>query len=389
MIPDGSLWKRMPLICGAVGVLGVGVSFLLRSADPGKFYFSWLAAFLFWLSVALGGLFFVLVLYATKAGWGVVVRRLSESTLAALPVLLLLFVPVLLGLHDLFHWSDVEAVAHDHLLAQKEPFLNPRFFTIRAVLYFAVWSLIGLWYLRGSLRQDVTGDPAIVRRRIFFSGPAIIVFAVTLTLAAFDWAMSLDPHWSSTIFGVYYFSGCLVGFFAFIVLLAALLHRAGYLEGVMTVEHFHDLGKLLFAFTVFWAYIAFSQFFLIWYGNIPEETLWYLHRLEGSWRTITVLLAVGHFGVPFLFLMSRNVKRRTGLLVLGALWMLLMHLIDVYWLVMPTLYEHGPRPGLLTLTTWLGIGGLFLAAVTWVLGRHALVPVRDPRLIESLSFQNF
>jgi len=177
--------------------------------------------------------------------------------------------------------------------------------------------------------------------------------------------------------------------FAFMAIVFVGLNASGLLKNVVTLEHFHDMGKLLFAFTVFWAYIAFSQFFLIWYANIPEETLWYTHRLDGTWKTMTLLLAVGHFAVPFLFLMSRNIKRRTGLLVAGALWMLLMHLIDIYWLVMPTLYEHGPQPGLLTLTTWLGIGGLFLATVTWVLGRHALVPLRDPRLIESLSFENF
>lgn len=387
-IPAGSFWARVPLLGAAIGVIGIGASFALRGSHPEQFYFSWLASFMFFLSLALGGLFFVLLHFVTKAGWGVVVRRLAETLSGTLPLFVLLFIPVALGLHELYHWSHAEAVAEDHLLQGKTWWLNSGRFLSFAAGYLLLWCLMAWFYRRDSIRQDATGDHAITRRLTLFSGPCVIVFALTLSLAAVDWMMTLDPHWYSTIYGVYYFAGSLVGVFALLILLATSLSRAGYLRDVVTVEHFHDLGKLLFAFSVFWAYIGFSQFFLIWYGNIPEETAWYLHRFEGSWLPLTILLAVGHFGVPFFFLMPRTIKRRTALLVTGALWMLAMHALDIYWLVLPTLHHEGAHLSLLDLTTFAGIGGLFLAAIGIGLRRHALVPVGDPRLVESITFEN-
>jgi hypothetical protein len=213
---------------------------------------------------------------------------------------------------------------------------------------------------------------------------------LTVTFAAFDWVMSLDPHWYSTIFGVYFFAGSVVGGFAALALLTLALTRSGYLRQAVTAEHFHDLGKLLFAFMVFWSYIAFSQFFLIWYANIPEETAWFLHRLDGGWRPMTLLLAIGHFGVPFFFLMPRTIKRRPLLLFAGAVWMLLVHLLDLHWLVMPAL--AGKESGgilLLEVTALAGVGGVVVAALGWLLAGAPLLPLRDPRLSESLAFENF
>jgi hypothetical protein len=334
-------------------------------------------------------MFFVLSHFASGARWSVVVRRLAEAAMATMPLFALLFVPVLFGMHGLFHWTHAEAVAHDHLLQGKQPFLNTTFFVVRATVYFACWIGIAWWFARQSRLQD-RGDAswATTRRMIAASGPAILVFAVTLTFAAIDWVMTLDPHWYSTMFGVYFFAGSTVAIFALLVLVAAAMGRAGLLGHTVTVEHFHDLGKMLFAFTVFWAYIAFCQFFLVWYGNIPEETVWYMHRQEGSWSTVTALLAWGHFAVPFLFLMPRTIKRRTGLLAAGAAWMLFMHLIDVYWLVMPTLHRHDVHLSLADVTAFVGIGGLFLASMLRFLGRRPVVPVRDPRLADSLAFEN-
>jgi hypothetical protein len=385
----GSGWSRLPWIGLGLGAIGILVSVLRYGGDHQQFYYSWLFAFLYFLSLALGGMFFVLIHFVTKAGWSVVVRRLAENIMGTIPLFALLFVPIALGIHELFHWSHADAMAHDPLLQGKEPYLNQNFFLTRAALYFLVWTLIAVWYRAGSVRQDTSGDHAISRRLTRFSGPAMILYALTLTFAAFDWIMTLDPHWYSTIFGVYYFAGCLVGVFGFMILIAVGLSRAGYLKGVVTLEHFHDLGKLLFAFTVFWAYIGFSQFFLIWYANIPEETLWYLHRMHGSWKAYSIFLAIGHFAVPFLFLMPRTVKRKTALLVAGALWMMLMHAMDLYWLIMPNLHTEGVSLSLTDLSAMVGIGGLFLATFGWLLRRQALVPLKDPRLIESLSFLNF
>jgi hypothetical protein len=330
----------------------------------------------------------VLIHSATQSGWGVVVRRLAETTAATLPLFALLFLPVVLGMQTLFPWSRDALVATDHLLQWKKPFLNTGFFYIRAVVYFAVWSGLAFWCYRLSCRQDAAQDLALSARLRRFSGPAIIPLALIQTLASFDWLMSLDPHWYSTIFGVYIFGGAFLAAFAFLALVCCLLQGSGLLRDVITVEHYHDLGKLLFGFTVFWAYIGFCQFFLIWYGNIPEETMWYRHRLHGSWAAVSVFLAVGHFGLPFFYLMPRSIKRNPTTLAAGACWMLLMHLLDIHWMVMPSFHEHGLSLSVLDLTTLLAVGGLFLAVLGWLLRRHPLLPIGDPRLSESLRFEN-
>ena len=389
-IPAGHAWNRLVWVSAAAGVLGTAVSVLLVTD---QFYFSWLVSFMYFLSIALGGLFFVLVLFLTRAGWGVVVRRIAENAMATLPLFALMFIPIWVGRKELFHWTHEDAVAADVILQGKLTYLNtssvwPPGFLARAVIYFALWTLMSLWFVRQSQRQDGGGDHRITRRLQAASGPAIIVYALSSSFAAFDWMMSLDPHWYSTMFGVYYFAGTLIGIFSFMVVVIVVMQAMGLLRDVISIEHFHDLGKLLFAFTVFWAYIAFSQYFLIWYSNLPEETFWYLHRLEGSWRSVSILLAVGHFAVPFFFLMPRTIKRKTGLLLLGALWMLLMHFIDIYWLVMPVLHRHGFQIDILDLTTFIGVGGIFFAAFGWNMRRRALIPVRDPRLPESLAFEN-
>lgn len=386
-LPAGSLWRRLPLLGAFAAILGIGASFALRGGDEKQFFYSWLVAFLYFTSLGLGALFFVLLQYATKTGWGIVVRRLAENTACALTVMLLAFLGVYFGLNKLYPWTDE---AHlDAILEGKTWYLNPTRFLVAGLIYFALWILMAHWFRAGSVKQDQTGDADLTRRRVRWAGPGIIVFALTTTFAAFDWAMTLAPHWYSTIFGVYYFAGSLVCVFAFLSLVVIGLRRSGALEGFVTAEHMHDLGKLLFAFVVFWAYIGFSQFFLIWYANIPEETVWYLVRLKHGWKPVTVFLAIGHFAVPFFFLMSRHVKRNNLGLGLGSAWMLGMHFVDMHWLVMPA-YE-GKDFGLTAMdfTTMLGIGGLFMAAFGFFLTRAKLVPAKDPRLIESITFENF
>jgi hypothetical protein len=387
-VPEGSALGRLPLVSLGIGLVAAIASFALGAGER-QLWFSWLVAFFFCLTLALGALFFILVHFATKAGWGVAVRRLAEDVAGTLPVLALLFLPLLLGLSELYHWSDPAAVSHDPLLASKAGYLNRGFFLFRAVLYFAVWTALALFYVRGSRRQDDTGDERITRRLTAFAGPALIVFALSVSFASIDWIMSLEPHWYSTVFGVYVFAGCVVSFFSLLVVVSALLGRSGVLRGVITAEHYHDVGKLMFTFIVFWAYIAFAQFFLIWYGNIPEETVWYLRRIDSGWLPVTLLLALGHFVVPFLYLMPRTIKRRTPLLVAGAVWVLFVHLVDIYWLVMPTLHEGGPHVTLLDVTTFVAVFGLFSAAAGWLLTRRPLIPLRDPRLSESVAFENF
>jgi hypothetical protein len=387
-IPPGHSWNRIPAIGAACALLGAVACAILGPANPKQFFFSWLVSFLFFLSLALGALFFVLIQYATQGGWGIVVRRIGETVFATIPVMAALFVPLLFGLHDLYSWSVPGAAEHDALLRWKAPFLNVPFFLIRAALYFGFWSFIAVLYYRLSRGQDVTGDPGVSARLRRFAGPAIIVLAVTSTFASIDWIVSLTPHWYSTMFGVYFFAGSFVGFIALLSVVAAAMRGAGLLETVITPEHLQDLGKFLFAFTAFWAYIAFSQFFLIWYANLPEETIWFKARLEGSWEFVSLLLMAGHFGVPFFYLMGRAVKRRGWTLAIGGTWLLAMHFVDIYWQVMPTLHPEGLRPSVLDVAAFLAVGGCFVAAASWLMRQQALVPMRDPRLAESLAFEN-
>ena len=374
-----------------LGLSGLAASFWLgyRSPEgPSHVLHSYLLSLSFFLSIALGALFFVILQHATRAGWSVVLRRLAEIIAANIPLLALLAIPVAVGLHHLYRWADPAAVAGDHLLQAKSPYLNPRFFVARLVVYFLLWSALSLYYLRTSLKQDESGDTTLTLRMQRVGAPALFFYGITVTFAAFDLLMSLDPHWFSTVYGVYFFAGGVVGFFALLPIMIYLLQRSGHAAHTITIEHYHDMGKLLFAFVVFWAYIAFSQYMLIWYGNMPEETGWYLDRQTGGWTWTSLALLFGHFVIPFLALLSRFPKRRKGLLVGIALWALIMHWVDLYWLVMPGGGGHAVLPGLADLACTVGIGGVLAAATVFRMRRRALIPVRDPRLEESLRFEN-
>jgi hypothetical protein len=391
-LPSEHSWRRLPMIGLALAVLGLGGALalgLLGSKEAHRqLWHSWLVGALFVLSIALGALFFVLVHHATQAGWSVVVRRVAENVMATLPLLALLFLPLLLARHDLFHWTHAEAVKQDPLLLHKKPYLNESFFLIRTLVYFVIWSSLASWFSRQSRLQDATGDREITRRMRRASPPALLLFALTVTFFAFDWLMSLDPHWYSTIFGVYFFAGSAMAFFAVLALVGIAARRAGLLVDVLSAEHQHDIGKLLLTFVVFWAYMAFSQYMLIWYANLPEETGFFALRSVGSWRIAGAGLALGHFVVPFFFLLPRAVKRSAKALAAVSVWLLAMHLLDLYWLVMPNLHPAGMAPSLLDAATLIGCCGVFLAAFGGVLRRQALVPLRDPRLPESLTFEN-
>ncbi len=382
---------------GALGAAGCVAGYLV---DPRQFYFSYLTAFLCCITIPLGMLFFVMLHHVVDAGWSVVVRRSAEQVLAALPVLALLFLPVLAGLFQgrIFNWTAFASHGeHDELLASKRPYLNVTFFLIRLAIYFAAWNLLA-WKLRGnSIRQDHDGAARHTFSSRRFSAPGFFVYALTFTFAAFDWIMSLDYHWFSTVFGVYVWSGSVVSSLAVLILITLALAR-GPLAGLVSSDHLHDLGKLLFAFCVFWAYIAFSQYFLIWYSNIPEETVWFMHRWTGAqpdqlaaqWWIVSIILPVGHFVLPFLVLMSAAAKRNPKVLAAMCAILLATHYVDAYWMIMPTLHEHGPHLKALwiDLSALLAIGGAAAWVVTRAMTGAALYPLRDPRLQESLMAEH-
>lgn len=387
---------RVAAIAGIVGVLGLlaGVLLGLRSGWD-TFFRSYLLNYCYVLSLALGALFFVLLQHLSRAGWSVSLRRLAELIAGTLPVLALLFLPLLVplvaGLPGVWEWSSPAAVAHDAtgLLQHKQPYLNVPFFIVRCAIYFAVWCVLARFYLRRSVEQDTTGDPQLTLRMQWWSGPGMLAYALTVTFFAIDALMSLNPHWYSTIFGVYFFSGAMVGFFALLAIVARNIQRAGGLTHSVTFEHYHDVGKLAFGFVVFWAYIAFSQYMLIWYANIPEETVWYLPRQGDTWWIgVSLLLLFGHFLAPFLALLSRFPKRRPGLLVAASAWLLLMHWLDLYYLVAPRAPAANPPLHGTDIALFVGLGGLFVWALVRPMARISLLPERDPRLHEALAFEN-
>jgi hypothetical protein len=366
-------------------VAGLGAAALSAAGallDPVQFLRSYLAAYVFWVGVPLGCLALLMLQYLTGGAWGAVIRRPLESGTRTLPLMALLFVPVALGVGELYAWAQPEAVAHDPLLQHKRVYLNVPFFLARAVLYFGVWVAVSHALDRWSRAQDETDDPTPGVRLELLSRGGLLLLGLTMTFASIDWVMSLEAHWFSTIYGVIFMGGAVLSALTVAVALAALLARRPPLAGVITAAHLHDLGKLLLAFVMLWAYFAFSQFLIIWSGNLPEETPWYLARLRGGWQWVALGLVVFHFVLPFLLLLSREVKRRAGTLLLVALGLLAMRFVDVFWLVAPAFRPAALGVHVLDVATAVAVGGVWLATFVGGLAGRPLVPLRDPSLPE-------
>ena len=278
----------------------------------------------------------------------------------------------------------------DPLLAPKADFLSAHWFAARCLLYFTIWGVMSWYFFKRSLQQDQTGDKRLTFKMENVSSWGMILFAASLAFAAFDFQMSLAPKWFSTMYPVYFFASSVLGALCTMMLFALLLQRSGRVTDEITVEHYHDLAKLIFAFIVFWGYIAFSQFMLIWYANIPEETFWFKYRMEkAGWVTVSLVLLFGHLLIPLLGIMARTVRRNKKFLLGAAIYLLFMHWVDCYWLVMPQMNDGGALAlPFVDLLCWIGMGGLYLAGVCWIAGDRPLLPLKDPRLIESLNFKN-
>jgi hypothetical protein len=391
--------QAWPLYVAAqvLGVVGLVATVVLGYfADDGfrRFFYSYLIEFIFFLAIAVGGLFFVLLQHATKAGWSVNVRRIAEWFASSLPMMAVLsapiFIAVVLRRGQLYPW----AVPGWDGKGFKALYLNPPFFLCRMVFYFIVWSALGVWYWKQSVKQDEVGGIALTLKMQWWAPLGLILFGLTLTFAMWDWVMSLDPEWYSTIFGVYYFAGSALATFSALVLVVRLLQSKGLLRNSVTTEHFHDLGKFMFGFTFFWGYIAFSQFMLQWYANLPDETEWFirhgastLHPNEFS--PVVIALLFGHLLIPFPGLLSRHVKRTPAVLTFWAVWVLAFCWLDVFWLIMPQYDDGKLHFGLIDLAAFVGIGGVFVAFVVRKASHDSVRAMRDPRLADSLAFQNF
>jgi hypothetical protein len=381
--------QRAALVAGSVGLAAcVAGGF----ANPSQFFRSYLFAFLFWAGLAVGCLSISMIHHLTGGLWGLVIRRILEAGTRTLPFVALLFVPVALGVPRLYPWASADAVAADEVLQHKSAYLNTPFFCGRAGFYFAVWILLAHFMNKWSLALDAGPDRATSRRLRGLSGGGLVLLGLTITFSSVDWAMSLDPHWYSTIYGVLFMVGQALSALAFVIVCIAALSGEKPLSDVVRPGSVHDLGKLMLAFVMLWTYVNLSQFLIMWSGNLPEEIPWYIRRLRGGWQHLALALVLFHFALPFLLLLSRDLKRSAGPLALVAGSLLAFRLADLYWLVAPDMGALGHSGGLafhwLDVMAPIGLGGLWLAVFAGQLKGRPLVPVGEPEIRELLDEAN-
>ncbi len=406
-IPNDNLtlpakWRGLAPVLVATGVICVLVSLGLcyfagsaddRTAGVRVFFHSYLANYVYCLSICLGALFFVMVQHLARAGWSASIRRIAELFAYTLPWWALLFLPILVmvlftNTGVLYPWNVGPGQGLEPIVESKLSYLQPSWFTLRVVIYFAVWIIAARLYFRMSRQQDDSGDTEITLKLQRWSGPFIIMYALSLNFGAFDIMMSTDPAWFSTIYGVYLFAASMLSFFAALILTCYMLQKSGRIEKLVTTEHYQDMSKFQFGFIVFWGYIAFSQFLLYWYGNIPEETLWYKHRMEHGWQYVGLLLIACHFVIPFLGTMSRHVRRNRSAMAFWAVFILCVHWLDLMFLIMP--HETIPVSLMMIvahLVCWVGMVTLFLAFFLTRVGETPVVAVKDPWLPDALAYQ--
>ena len=385
--PDFSRYQNRALIVGLAGLILLLTSVFI---DLKLFFQAYLVGFTFWAGVAVGSLALLMLQHLTGGGWGLVIRRVLEAATRTLPLVVLLFIPIIIGSHSLYEWTHAEVLEQHPVIKFKAPYLNLQFFTVRAVIYFGIWLLLAYLLNKWSLEQDRTGDRDFAKKMRVLSGPGMIALIFSVTFAAIDWFMSLEPEWFSTIYGLIFVASWSLSALAFVIAVMAWLSKDEPLKRIVAPLHFHDLGKLLLALVMLWAYFAFSQFLIIWSGNLPEEIEYYLVRTHGAWGAIIVTVAILHFFAPFLFLLSRNLKRDPHKLVLVALLVLLMRIIDLLWVFLPAFTREyfSLRTLVFALIAPIAIGGFWLWFFFWQLGKRALIPINDPQFESVMEQQH-
>ncbi len=374
--------QRRALIVGAAGVV---LSVLGAFLNVQQFFQSYLFAWLYWLGLGLGGIAWVMIHHLSGGRWGIITRRVHEVSALVTILMALLFIPLCFGLANLYPWARPAEVAADPLLQHKQPYLNVPFFLTRALIYFVLWIGIAFLLDRWARNWNRTRSLAVGHRLRLFSGPALVAYAFTMSFAAVDWIMSLEPHWFSTVFGMLIVSQQVLIAWCLMIVALTQLTKWEPLINFVTNKDFNDLGNFLLAIVLFWAYLVFVQFLIMWAGNLPDEVSWYIHRLNGGWQWLAILILIGHFIVPFALLLSARLKRRREWLARVALWLLVVDLVYVYWLVMPAFYPGHFHFDWLDIVTPLTIGGLWFTVFLWWLKRRALLPVNDAALNQQTS----
>ena len=389
MIQDATLqWPEIKQLRRHVALVG-GIALLVcltgGITNPERFFRSYLFAYVYWAGIAIGSLAIIMLHHLSGGGWGMMIRRLLEAATRTLPVVAVLFLPLMLGMKPLYEWARTEVVEVDKILQLKAPYLNVPFFLLRTLFYFSCWIGMAHFLNRWSRQQDETGDPALAGKMETMSAPGLVLFGATVTFASFDWVMSLEPHWFSTVFGLSFMVGQVLTAFPFAIAMTAYLSSRKPMSDAVTAGHFHDLGKLTLAFVMLSAYLSFSQFLIIWSGNLPEETPYYIKRLTGGWQYFQLALILFHFALPFFLLLSRSLKRSGAKLVKVAGLILVMRFVDLYIQIIPAGHHAELHFSWMDLAAPIGIGGLWLSAVLRQLESRPVLPVRDPHFAEALE----
>ena len=381
-IPELSGLQRRFLLAGAAGA---AVSLVGLVPTPGQFLQSYLMAYMLCLGVTLGCLALGMVHQLSGGAWGVVLRRSIGAASRVLPVMTAMFLPIAIGMSLLYPWTNADLVAHNELLQHKRLYLNTPFFLVRAAVYFTIWNALAYFLSAWSLEQDRSPDPRIASRMQRLSAGGLLCYGLTITFASFDWLMSLDPEWFSTMYGVLIIGGQGLASIAFLITIVAWLSRRPPLDRIVMPSHFHDLGNLMLAFVMLWAYFSFSQYLIIWAGNLPLEISWYQHRLDTSWRAVGVGLIVFHFAVPFVLLLSRATKRERAAIVKVAAWILVVRVVDLFWLIAPAFHPQGVSVSWLDVVLPLSLGAVWLGCLFRQLRGRPILPVHDPEFDEILG----
>jgi hypothetical protein len=377
--------RRVSTLALAVGFLFFALLIFGWLVDRAQFFHSYLVGFIFWIGITIGSLALLMLQHLTGGAWGLIIRRVLEAATRTLPLMLILFIPILLGLNQIYPWTNRAAMDLVPALREKTRYLNPAFFMTRAALYFAIWSLMALALNWLSLQQDRSTDPKIRKRLQMISGPGLGLLILTITFAAIDWVMSLDPAWSSTIFGLIFVASWSLSALAFGILLMSWLSKREPMNTVVRTSHFHDWGNLMLTLVMLWTYFAFSQYLIIWSANLPEETTWYVARKHGGWGVIALGIVILQFAFPFLTLLSRAAKRSPQKLALLAVLILVMRVVDVIWLVEPSFNREHFHLSWMDLVAPIAMGGLWIATFAWQLQQRRLVPINDPQLEQALT----
>jgi hypothetical protein len=384
---ETSRFGGLSILSGVLAVVGLAVGVVGAIVEPAQFSFSFLFAFAFYFTLCAGCFFWTIVHHATDAEWSVVVRRQLENISTLLGVMALFFVTIIVMRHHLYEWMNIPP-GQDHHLDVKRAYLNWHFWLGRGLFFFAFFIVASILLRRFSVRQDKDGNPRFTIRMRTLSFISLPLFALCLTFGACDWLMSLNYKWFSTMWGVYIFAGAAGSSMSLLVLVITALRNAGYLEGVVTTEHYHVMGKWMLAFSVFWAYIGFSQYMLIWYANMPEETQYFLVRNTESWWILSLVLVVGRFFGPFAILLMQGLKKRPAQLSLVAGWILCMQMLDMYIIILPAYHGAGVHLSIWDFVPLISIGATLVFVYLRIVGRTSVFPVRDPRLIESINLKN-